>query len=379
MPLPSLPFDIHARIIQFVYILSQSRNIDYPTLSACALVCKDWTAPAQRLLFRRIRPSDTAAHASLWLNHAVPLLMCAVTSRSHLGTYVRSIAIHALPNIVELLRRCPYITLLHLVGNGPPWLKLLHTLRTLGLRPSVLVVPASADRDVVHTALAALPSVRHLVSLDDPEDPPAEPLISLSLPSAAQLLSVTSDDIMDFSQLCVQPATVPATEIRFEELDLYDLHFENMSSVEYGVARNLRALTTYEAPSGAVLNKLTALESLIIGDLPSWPISLPRTLLHFGFHAHYDNYAHEWEKAPREQPIAKFAAALSEPPNLRLVSVTSCSNYAVRDALRGASEARGVDFVEYADPSAYPNFSEHDTLTGCGRSLDQYFRAGIIP
>ncbi|KAI0039374.1 hypothetical protein FA95DRAFT_1612613, partial [Auriscalpium vulgare] len=357
MSAPPLPFDIHARIIQFIYILSQSHEIDYPTLSACALVCKDWTAPAQRLLFRRIiRPSDTRAGTDVWLNRATPLLLHAFTSCPHLGTYVRSIAVHALPNHVELLRLCPNIALLHLL-DGPP-LDWLHTLRALSLCPSVLVVSPRADRDMVHAALVALPSVRHLVREEDPRDPA---LLKLALPSATQLLSVTSGSTIDFSELCVQPAVVPAAEIMFEDLVLRYTDFQDMSrvmhgearSLMHGVARSLRTLTTEVMPTSAELKMLTALESLVIGLFPSWaiPSPLPRTLLHFGFHASYDAPIY-WDTAA--QCIRELAATLSALPNLRVISVTRCSNYDVRQALEEVSVVRGVDFVEYADPHAYP-------------------------
>ncbi|KAI0044974.1 hypothetical protein FA95DRAFT_181554 [Auriscalpium vulgare] len=363
MSAPPLPFDIHARIIQFVYILSQSHDIDYRTLSACALVCKDWTAPAQRLLFRRIiRPSDTKADTDAWLSRATLLLLRALTSRPHLGTYVRALAVHALPNRVELLRLCPSIALLHLVGDTLPWLEWLHKLRALRLRPSVLVVSPRADRDMVHAALAALPSVRHLVK-DSEEDLNDDRLLDLALPSATQLLSVTSGSTIDFSKLCVQPAVVPAAEIMFEDLVLRYTDFQDMTttSVIRGVARSLRALTTEIMPTSAELKELTALESLVVGLFPSWsvPSPLPRTLRHFGFHAHYDTPIYSEIAA---QCVREFAATLSGLPNLRVISVTCCSNYDVRHALQEVSVARGVDFVEYADPHAYPRARYVDWL-----------------
>ncbi|KAI0038677.1 hypothetical protein FA95DRAFT_1567602 [Auriscalpium vulgare] len=353
MPLQSLPFDIHARIIQFVYILSQSQNIDYPTLSACALVCKDWTAPAQHLLFRRIvRPSDIDAAAILWLKRAAPLLLRAFASRPHLSTYVRSIAVHDLPDCVELLRRCPHIAMVHLLNVDPPLLEELHALHALDLRPSVLVVSAPMDRDAVHAALAALPSVRHYVSLEDPAEWGIAPL-DLALPSAAQLLSVTSKHTtIDSSRLCVQPATVPAAEIQFEDLDLKYFYFDDITSVDLGIARGLRALTSQIVPSNAVLKELTALESLIICSLSTWPPTFPRTLQHFGFHAYQDYSGYKWDG--KAQSIREFVSALARPPNLRVVSVTRCTDIAVRLALKKASASRGVDFVEYAHPDAYP-------------------------
>ncbi|KAI0048522.1 hypothetical protein FA95DRAFT_1031972 [Auriscalpium vulgare] len=269
-------------------------------------------------------PSDAHADgdADRWLNRATPLLLRTFTSRPHLSRSVRSIAIRCLPNRVELLRRCPHIALLHLVGNYPPPLaqECLDTLPALGLRPSVLVISASADRDLIYAALAALPSVRHVVmkhwgvgSFD------------LALPSASQLLSMTSRSSIDFSKLCVRPATVPATEIQFEDLNLKYLHFpENLTSIEQNVARSLRALATQTWPSSIVLGELTALESFVVGSLPyqSSRFTLPLTLLHFGFHAHYGTFGHE--SASIGQIVGKLFAALSEGalPILQIVSAT---------------------------------------------------------
>ncbi|KAI0040252.1 hypothetical protein FA95DRAFT_1611947 [Auriscalpium vulgare] len=58
----ALPHDVHVEIIKWVYRNSQHVDIDYRTLSACSLVCKIWTTPAQRLLFRCISPRDAVAN-----------------------------------------------------------------------------------------------------------------------------------------------------------------------------------------------------------------------------------------------------------------------------------------------------------------------------
>ncbi|KAI0047100.1 hypothetical protein FA95DRAFT_1572739 [Auriscalpium vulgare] len=53
----ALPFDVHVEVINWVYRNSQHGSIDRRTLRACSLVCKGWTTPDQRLLFRRIDSS----------------------------------------------------------------------------------------------------------------------------------------------------------------------------------------------------------------------------------------------------------------------------------------------------------------------------------
>ncbi|KAI0047062.1 hypothetical protein FA95DRAFT_1559496 [Auriscalpium vulgare] len=342
-----LPFDIHTRIIQFVYILSQSHDVDYRTLSACALVCKQWAAPEQRLLFRRLpRPSNTGDDDSgPYLRHAGPLESSPrspspARTSGHTGDTV------SLP----LLRYCPHIAQLRLVGELLPSVQRVQDLRELGLHPSVLVFAAPVEPDVLHAVLATLPSVRHLVMEQ------AAGNLELKLPPSSQLLSIKFFNAIDFDKLCMLPApTVPA-DISFQDLHLGYLHFPgNMTSVERGVARNLRSLTAWMVvPSNDTLEQLTALESLVINKLPSEPLVFPRTLRHFGFHAQQDYGG--FQSYGMARSLRELAASLSESalPELRLVTVTRCSEQYVRHALEEASTARGTEFVEYPNVEAYP-------------------------
>ncbi|KAI0052509.1 hypothetical protein FA95DRAFT_1329285 [Auriscalpium vulgare] len=347
MPPPPLPFDIHARIIQYVYIISQTHDVDYPTLSACALVCKDWVAPSQRLLFRRIVRHSMGDGDSSWFRRVAPLLLRAFASRPHLGTYVRFLTIGTQFNYVQfnhlpdnlddtlvlpLLRCCPHIALLSIVGTSVPNLQ---GLRALDLRPSVLVFSASIARDAVHTVLQVLPSVRHVVM---------ELGGGLAPPPTSRLLSVKSGNTIDVGRL--------PEGILFEDLDLHYLFFsENMTSIEHAVASNLRALTTWVVPSSFTLERLTALETLILIRLPSPSVTLPRTLRHFGFHA--DNGSTPPGMA---QSLKDLGASLSKSalPTLRVVSVTRCSHPSIRRTLERVCTARGAEFVEYVDREAYP-------------------------
>ncbi|KAI0049906.1 hypothetical protein FA95DRAFT_1603921 [Auriscalpium vulgare] len=359
MPPPLLPFDIHARIIEFVYILSQSHEIDLPTLSACALVCKGWIAPAQRLLFRRIRrPSNSGYDTGPWFRHVTPLLLRAFTSHPHLGTYVRSITLEIVPSRLSaktcdalwlsLLRLCPHIARLRFVGSASPPAPWLQDLCALGLRPSVLIFALPVAREVVHAMLATLPSVRHLVVEQTAGD-----LLDFVIPPSVQLLSVTCDSAINFKNLCVVPGPVPPKDISFEDLHVHHLYLpEEMTSIERCVARNLRSLTIWMVPSSDILKQLTALESLVLNNLPSQPTTLPRTLRHFGLHAHRNHF----QSAEMAQSIKELPASLSENavPDLRVVSVIRLSDYAVRQTLEEASAVRGADFVVYASRAAYP-------------------------
>ncbi|KAI0042170.1 hypothetical protein FA95DRAFT_610528 [Auriscalpium vulgare] len=50
----ALPLDIHNTVMGSVYTILQHAGIDYPTLLACALVCRAWRGIAQSLLLRRV-------------------------------------------------------------------------------------------------------------------------------------------------------------------------------------------------------------------------------------------------------------------------------------------------------------------------------------
>ncbi|KAI0048085.1 hypothetical protein FA95DRAFT_1605518 [Auriscalpium vulgare] len=348
MPCQPLPYEIQMEIIQSVYIISQSRDVDYRTLSSCALVCRDWVAPAQRLLYRRI-PHSSGQHARESRDRIqTASLLHALTSSPHLCAYVRSLP-------TDILTHCYYPKALGLSFAHIWELRYVHkqlrteVVRAAGLRPSVVMFYRFSPRpEDLAAVLEALPSVRYLVLRDNTG------LFKIKLPHNAQLLSLKCENTIDFAQVSKLPGPgAHSSEISFQDLHLGYLHFPGKTlSVERCIARNLRSLTVWMlVPSNATLEQLTTLESLVIGGLPTMPLALPRTLQHFGLHQRFGVTMDQG--GPSAGPLA---ASLSESalPVLRVVSVTRYSKAYVRHALKTASAARGTEFLEYADAGSYP-------------------------
>ncbi|KAI0038249.1 hypothetical protein FA95DRAFT_1613531 [Auriscalpium vulgare] len=80
---------------------------------------------------------------------------------------------------------------------------------------------------------------------------------------------------------CTLPPSLFPREVGPAEIALQDLHAvglhpsRNTTSAERCIARSLRSLTVWMLlPSSATLEQLTALESLVIGGLPTKPLTL---------------------------------------------------------------------------------------------------------
>ncbi|KAI0046748.1 hypothetical protein FA95DRAFT_1606640 [Auriscalpium vulgare] len=143
---PTLPLDVNVLIIDWVFRLSQHAMIDYPTLHACALVCRAWTPSAQRLLFRRIL--STSLH---YRYCDVQLLVRTLETRPHLAAHVRFIRV-AWPLhppvygtiCLRLLELCPHVQGISLWDwqyyNEPVSAELDARWRAIQLRPVLLEV-----------------------------------------------------------------------------------------------------------------------------------------------------------------------------------------------------------------------------------------------
>ncbi|KAI0039381.1 hypothetical protein FA95DRAFT_1612617, partial [Auriscalpium vulgare] len=110
----------------------------------------------------------------------------------------------------------------------------------------------------------------------------------------------------------------------------------------------MRSLTVWMLVPDATLEQLTALESLVIGRLPTKPLTLPRTLRHFGLHQRrglrVDQTPTSLPDAGGSPSAGPLAASLLDSvlPELRVVSATGCSKADLRHALKTASEALGA-------------------------------------
>ncbi|KAI0043721.1 hypothetical protein FA95DRAFT_1681727, partial [Auriscalpium vulgare] len=124
---PNVPYDIQMKIIDWVYRYFQHGLVDFRTLRACSLVCKAWTRPSQRFLFRKT-PSI--------LNPPFGRLLSAMRTNPDLKTYVRKVSLSMyndpelfatkVPDFLSILALCPHVTVLQISINDDCDLSFLH-------------------------------------------------------------------------------------------------------------------------------------------------------------------------------------------------------------------------------------------------------------
>ncbi|KAI0041772.1 hypothetical protein FA95DRAFT_653525 [Auriscalpium vulgare] len=86
-----VPLDVQVIVIEWVYRSSQHQEIDYPTLRACALVCRSWTPVAQRLLFRRVPVPNVSAYFYRIPQITIDLILRTLCAAPYLAAHVRSV------------------------------------------------------------------------------------------------------------------------------------------------------------------------------------------------------------------------------------------------------------------------------------------------
>jgi hypothetical protein len=119
--IPAVPAEIVVAILEAAYTTETTAN-DTKTLAACALVCKDWSIIAQRILFRRVslgsRPEldgfmaaiDRSTPRGRALANTVESLHCAVDTKQSRGISQNAFA-HA-------FLQCPNVSALSLAVYG---------------------------------------------------------------------------------------------------------------------------------------------------------------------------------------------------------------------------------------------------------------------
>ncbi|KAI0038808.1 hypothetical protein FA95DRAFT_1613088 [Auriscalpium vulgare] len=398
---PHLPFDIHARIIQFVYITTQSHDVDYRTLSACALICKDWVAPAQRLLFRRI-PYQAVDHR-WWRRDTITLLLRAITISPHLGPYVVSIPIILQSDRDnEQVPRDTYYALLRIAQvrldiTQHLRASTLSKLRSLGLRPAALVL----DGDMI----GDIPAVLAMWRSDKQKN---ARLLRENEELCRQLrnmwlLATTLGDL-DFDSGAATNGNGgngnghgmsggnarrggSALKRRHNSGCVDEVHLTLQQPTHFQAAYGAAAYEALQADTCRVLLLGTgrpepappakeqelevgslgwwedapdarrigdSLRSLIIPRLPHRPITLPRTLRHFGYHVTNHNELDTFGVMERLGYLVSALADESALPQLREVSVTRSASQEVVQAFEGLRESRGVEVLVYADRESYP-------------------------
>ncbi|KAI0045576.1 hypothetical protein FA95DRAFT_1596766 [Auriscalpium vulgare] len=354
------PLDIHIAVIEWVYRSSQHAAVDYPTLRACAVVCRAWTPIAQRLLFRRapFPKASSLDHDSIVIDRFTRTLRTA----PHLAAHVRHLCLTRLrrdhssgaDNAIEALKLCrdvDGITFFPLVTDEA---ELIPRLKHLPMRPIFLSV--LGNDDVIDDILQVWPSVR-VVDIGVVFGS----YVQVRMPHGLQTLSISSSTL---SKCWSEPAGVAPG---LQDLDLYCYGgvFSNTLAelVSSGVAAQLRSLCLSgegaEVPSPAVLEELAALESFVLTRLPTKACGLPRNLRHFGYHF---PGTHQ-ERSENEHILLDAARTL---PKLNLFTATRQSSQAVLEEIERRCRDCVVDFVVYPEPGCFRvggQFGQH-TMSG---------------
>ncbi|KAI0040249.1 hypothetical protein FA95DRAFT_1611944 [Auriscalpium vulgare] len=318
----ALPHDIHVEILDWVYCNSQHVDIDYRTLSACSLVCKIWTTPAQRLLFRFISPLD-AVHKLLPVT-GIDINFAATTTTD---------------NFFALLALCPNVTSLSITLNSKTFApSVLDRLRALELQIEYL--QTNIWFDIVASYVHLWPSLRCLEMYESGfyhafDRPPPVPL---KLPQG-----VNVDWRFPVLARCLLEGTDTSA---LRELEMYAVEWEDSTCLaaltSTSVLENLTSLVLLDGalPPYAILDRCARLETLVFAERPAMAVVLPRTLRHVCYRA--------LTKDDR-LPLRFLLDALKALPSLGMVTATrALSTEDVADLTRGCKEI-GVDFVALSD------------------------------
>ncbi|KAI0045560.1 hypothetical protein FA95DRAFT_116546 [Auriscalpium vulgare] len=295
----SLPYNVHVDIIDWVYRASQHATIDRPTLLACALVCKAWTVPAQRLLFRR----TWASHPQEGFSRARRAqFIDAVRRNPVLGKYVHSIAnppyggflLH--DDLFDLIAHCPNVRALHM-----PDFQNMERLRVPDLSPVFL----------------------SLSGLGDSIAPVSDLWPSLQGLEIDIYFRITNLPIKSPRCLKVDWHNPVSVRWMLEVAVVSEVRELEMAAISWGSESRLCSLAQFpalvqitslalkgELPPQVILDRCFALEKLVFTRRPWETVVLPRTLQHVGYHAKTDDE----DGAPIGTPRGRAAYAAGPSP-----------------------------------------------------------------
>ncbi|KAI0045465.1 hypothetical protein FA95DRAFT_123791 [Auriscalpium vulgare] len=189
-----VPLEVQLMVVEWVYRSSQHGTIDYPTLRACALVCRSWTPVAQRLLFRRVPVPKPYAEVYDIPKITIDRLLRTLRAAPYLAAHVRSLICNSAAESnadaeqdsdfgdgdVAVLALCTDVASIIFLESVSP--ALVSHLPTLSVRPVFIYV--FGETSLVNRVIDIWPSVRVL-----DVDGWHAGSISLHVPSAIQALS----------------------------------------------------------------------------------------------------------------------------------------------------------------------------------------------
>ncbi|KAI0042168.1 hypothetical protein FA95DRAFT_610224 [Auriscalpium vulgare] len=368
----TVPLDVQLVVVDWVYRSSQNFAVDYHTLRSCALVCRAWTAPAQRLLFRRVPRGGDEAN---YFDHAADRLLDTLRNAPRLASHVRFIyvAFEAWDTVsrerdLALLELCPHLDGISIFVNDPrdAFDSTLETrLRAAQLQPVALEL--DAEITMVEWIVHMWPSIRALNVrvLDEYVDLP-QPLPEIHIPDTIQSMTIHEDhQIRYFSWRANSPL--------LQELSL-DGPFESRAWPyicqqlhDSGVLPHLQTLRIGgKFPPHQVLMHLPRLENLLFSKLPVGEavISLPQTLIRVGYHLNRYMVCelelslvqsnrdlpfrfNKWSLEEQAKDAGPFCAALRTLPKLQHISATPHSSTHQLTMLNGVCRERGIEMEMY--------------------------------
>ncbi|KAI0039818.1 hypothetical protein FA95DRAFT_1612269 [Auriscalpium vulgare] len=333
----TVPLDVQIVVIDWVYRLSQHSDIDYSTLCACALVCRAWTTPAQRLLFRRV-----SSH------HAIAELLDTLRNAPHLAKHVRFIEVgldttqdETQLAILELCTNLDGISIYVFDKADALDATVEARLHAAQLQPVFLEL--DAYHNIVESIVRLWPSICTLsVYIYDQDleflEEFSEPLPEI--PETVQSMSIIGDQVGYLAKANFPP---------LRELELNGPSWRNTSVCEWlheaGVLPHLQSLRIVgELPPHEVLMQLMHLENLVFTELPVGEavISLPPTLIRVAYLRR--RYRLSIEHAKDAKP---FLAALRTLPKLQQISVTPRSSAHELTMFNEVCRERGIELEMY--------------------------------
>ncbi|KAI0045144.1 hypothetical protein FA95DRAFT_1561435 [Auriscalpium vulgare] len=403
----TLPLELQLEIIKLVYIASQAHDIDYATLSACALVCKSWTAVAQSLLFRRAPLSDSGAphsklnrlvralsgksphrESTLGLGRAnlqsLSLLVRALQGDSRLGGYVRALTIDVHANFstmatdrrrniehlprenteawMMVLKLCPCAEKLTFVGHRwqpgtvgmEQWSskEMRSRLRKLAVRPRVLEFMDGFGGDSVRALQRVWPSVRWVTVHDQ------HILLGPSPISQTRMRRLVGLELRQSDDRFVGLDVLNGADGSLRELVLVSRTWWTWSGGEIApaLAARITSLTANGVPPAHILERFSSLEELILLTAEDSFIP-PITIRHLGYHGRLGI-----KTAIYKVHAIHVAVAMSALYDLHLVTATRHLPQAALGVLQEACRVRDVDFVIYKDPDSFPREKNVDWI-----------------
>ncbi|KAI0045572.1 hypothetical protein FA95DRAFT_1607609 [Auriscalpium vulgare] len=347
----TLPYDVYVEIIDWVYRASQHATLDRCTLRTCALVCKAWTFPAQRLLFRR----TWAAHPQEPFGPVQRAqLLRAVRANPLLGTHVRNIVVPATyaaatldADGLALLALCPNVRALHITVLGDTAANVAACLRALPLRPAFLRVRGTLAS--VALIVQLWPGLHGLDVRAYAFEAPGHHFPIRTPRSVA----VDWDHAANAHWILAKADVSALRELEVSRAVWDDKYCMDTFLRTPAIVHITSLVLDGALPPQAVLDRCSALETIVFAEPPEETVVLPRTLRHVGFHT---------ETRGEGGQLTYLAAALRALKSLRLVTTSRALSGSALENLTHLCGEMNVEVGFYSGACLFPRIKNQDWI-----------------